>query len=122
DSTDSPRARLAVARRGLWQHSTGARTPHYALYEPGKRGSKNDGRLIFPRFHQLRAVERIVDDIEHRGPGGRYLVWHSAGSGKTKTIAWLSHRLIRHMNDQSKATFDSVIVVTDRTVLDENIR
>ena len=95
---------------------------HYALYEPGKRGSKNDGRLIFPRFHQLRAVERIVDDIEHRGPGGRYLVWHSAGSGKTKTIAWLSHRLIRHMNDQSKATFDSVIVVTDRTVLDENIR
>jgi len=95
---------------------------HYALYEPGKRGSKNDGRLIFPRFHQLRAVERIVDDIEHRGPGGRYLVWHSAGSGKTKTIAWLSHRLIRHMNNQSKATFDSVIVVTDRTVLDENIR
>src|SRR5699024_9162895 len=91
-------------------------------YEPGKRGSKNDGRLIFPRFHQLRAVERIVDDIEHRGPGGRYLVWHSAGSGKTKTIAWLSHRLIRHMNNQSKATFDSVIVVTDRTVLDENIR
>src|SRR5699024_8229230 len=72
---------------------------HYALYEPGKRGSKNSGRLIFPRFHQLRAVERIVADIEDRGPGGRYLVWHSAGSGKTKTIAWLSHRLIRHMND-----------------------
>src|SRR5699024_4935054 len=95
---------------------------HYALYEPGKRGTKNDGRLIFPRFHQLRAVERIVDDIEHHRPGGRYLVWHSAGSGKTKTIAWLSHRLIRHMNAQSKATFDSVIVVTDRTVLDENIR
>src|SRR5699024_1954557 len=68
------------------------------------------------------AVERIVDDIEVQGPGGRYLVWHSAGSGKTKTIAWLSHRLIRHMNAQSKATFDSVIVVTDRTVLDENIR
>src|SRR5699024_9032388 len=80
------------------------------------------GRLIFPRFHQLRAVERIVADIENEGTGGRYLVWHSAGSGKTKTIAWLSHRLIRHMNADSQATFDSVIVVTDRTVLDENIR
>src|SRR5699024_1128397 len=56
------------------------------------------------------------------GPGKRYLVWHSAGSGKTKTIAWLSHRLIRHMSADSKSTFDSVIVVTDRTVLDENIR
>ena len=94
----------------------------YALYEPGRRGKKNDGRLVFPRFHQLRAVERIIGDIEATGPGGRYLVWHSAGSGKTKTIAWLSHRLIRHVDSQANSTFDSVIVVTDRTVLDENIR
>ncbi|HJC29028.1 MAG TPA: DEAD/DEAH box helicase family protein [Candidatus Dietzia intestinipullorum] len=93
----------------------------FALFEPGKSGSK-DGRLIFPRFHQLRAVERVVADIEANGTGKRYLIWHSAGSGKTKTIAWLSHRLIRHMNADSKSTFDSVIVVTDRTVLDENIR
>ncbi|WP_166849106.1 type I restriction endonuclease subunit R [Isoptericola sp. BMS4] len=94
----------------------------FALFEPGKSGKKDDGRLIFPRFHQLRAVERVVADIEARGPGQRYLIWHSAGSGKTKTIAWLSHRLIRHMDQDSKSTFDSVIVVTDRTVLDENIR
>jgi type I restriction enzyme R subunit len=94
----------------------------FALFEPSKSGKKDDGRLVFPRFHQLRAVERVVADIEKRGPGGRYLVWHSAGSGKTKTIAWLSHRLIRHMSADSKSTFDSVIVVTDRTVLDENIR
>lgn len=94
----------------------------FALYEPSKRGKKSEGRLIFPRFHQLRAVERVVADVEATGPGGRYLIWHSAGSGKTKTIAWLSHRLIRHMDAQSKSTFDSVIVVTDRTVLDENIR
>ena len=93
----------------------------FALFEPGKSGSK-DGRLVFPRFHQLRAVEHVVADIEVNGPGKRYLIWHSAGSGKTKTIAWLSHRLIRHMNADSKSTFDSVIVVTDRTVLDENIR
>ena len=94
----------------------------YALYEPGRRGKKDDGRLVFPRFHQLRAVERIIGDIEAEGPGGRYLIWHSAGSGKTKTIAWLSHRLIRHVDSQANSTFDSVIVVTDRTVLDENIR
>lgn len=94
----------------------------FALYEPSKRGKKSEGRLIFPRFHQLRAVERVVVDVEAKGPGGRYLIWHSAGSGKTKTIAWLSHRLIRHMDAQSRSTFDSVIVVTDRTVLDENIR
>lgn len=94
----------------------------FALFEPSKTGKKDEGRLVFPRFHQLRAVERVVADIEYRGPGGRYLIWHSAGSGKTKTIAWLSHRLIRHMDMSSKSTFDSVIVVTDRTVLDENIR
>lgn len=94
----------------------------FALFEPSKTGKKDEGRLVFPRFHQLRAVERIVADIEAHGTGRRYLVWHSAGSGKTKTIAWLSHRLIRHMSADSKSTFDSVIVVTDRTVLDENIR
>lgn len=94
----------------------------FALWEPSKTGKKDEGRLVFPRFHQLRAVERVIQDIESCGPGGRYLIWHSAGSGKTKTIAWLSHRLIRHMSSSSKSTFDSVIVVTDRTVLDENIR
>ncbi|GGO85200.1 hypothetical protein GCM10011584_04570 [Nocardioides phosphati] len=94
----------------------------FALFEPGKSGRRDEGRLVFPRFHQLRAVERVVADIDANGTGKRYLIWHSAGSGKTKTIAWLSHRLIRHMNAESKSTFDSVIVVTDRTVLDENIR
>lgn len=93
----------------------------FALFEPSKAG-KDEGRLVFPRFHQLRAVERVVRDIEAKGTGQRYLIWHSAGSGKTKTIAWLSHRLIRHMSADSKSTFDSVIVVTDRTVLDQNIR
>lgn len=93
----------------------------FALFEPN-RSKKGDGRLVFPRFHQLRAVERVVGDIQTQGPGGRYLVWHSAGSGKTKTIAWLTHRLIRHVGTDASPTFDSVIVVTDRTVLDENVR
>jgi type I restriction enzyme R subunit len=95
---------------------------NYAMYEPSRQGGRHAGRLVVPRFHQLRAVERVVADIEQRGPGGRYLIWHSAGSGKTKTIAWLSHRLIRHMDAGSRSTFDSVIVVTDRIALDENIR
>ncbi|MGA4802545.1 type I restriction endonuclease subunit R [Streptomyces lavendulocolor] len=94
----------------------------FALFEPRKSGKKGEGRLVFPRFHQLRAVERVIADIESNGTGKRYLIWHSAGSGKTKTIAWLSHRLIRHMSADSQSTFDSVIVVTDRTALDENIR
>ncbi len=96
----------------------------FAFWDPGKNPN-TDGKLIFPRYHQLRAVERVVADIEQHDPnagGGRYLIWHSAGSGKTKTIAWLSHRLIRHMDASQKSTFDSVIVVTDRQVLDENIR
>lgn len=93
----------------------------FALYEPD-RSKKNDGRLIFPRFHQLRAVERIILSLESEAPESRFLVQHSAGSGKTKTIAWLAHRLIRHVDVDATSTFDSVIVVTDRTALDENIK
>lgn len=95
----------------------------FAVWEPdpkSKRGAK--GKLIFPRFHQLRAVEKVTTDVAELGAGGRYLIEHSAGSGKTKTIAWLAHRLIRQVADDGTKTFDSVIVVTDRTALDTNIR
>lgn len=95
----------------------------FAVWEPdskSKRGAK--GKLIFPRFHQLRAVEKVTTDVAERGAGGRYLIEHSAGSGKTKTIAWLAHRLIRQVAQDGTKTFDSVIVVTDRTALDTNIR
>ncbi|MCG7257409.1 MULTISPECIES: type I restriction endonuclease subunit R [Corynebacterium] len=96
----------------------------FAVWEPDakpKRGTPG-GKLIFPRYHQLRAVERVTRDVTKRGPGGRYLIEHSAGSGKTKTIAWLAHRLIRHVGVDGEKTFDSIIVVTDRTALDTNIR
>ena len=95
----------------------------FAVWEPdskSKRGTQ--GKLIFPRFHQLRAVEKVTTDVAERGAGGRYLIEHSAGSGKTKTIARLAHRLIRQVADDGTKTFDSVIVVTDRTALDTNIR
>lgn len=81
-----------------------------------------DGRLVFPRYHQLRAVEKVTDDAATRKVGGRYLVWHSAGSGKTKTIAWLAHRLSRLYAADGEKVFDSVLVISDRTVLDDQLR
>ncbi|MHA6526433.1 type I restriction endonuclease subunit R [Corynebacterium pyruviciproducens] len=92
----------------------------YALWEPATKG--NSGRLIFPRYHQLRATERVSNDMINGGPGQRFLIQHSAGSGKTKTIAWLAHRANRAFSSSGTPLFDSVIVVTDRRALDDNIR
>ena len=83
-------------------------------------------RVIFPRFHQLEAVRTIVADAYRNGPGQRYLVQHSAGSGKSNSIAWLAHRLSTLHDADDTAVFDSVIVLTDRRNLDvqlsENIK
>lgn len=70
------------------------------------------GTMIFPRYHQLRAVLRCEQDVRENGVGGRYLIWHSAGSGKTKTIAWLAKRMI------NQPEINTVIVISDRTVID----
>jgi type I restriction enzyme R subunit len=80
-------------------------------------------KLIFPRYHQLRAVRRLLEDARMKGPGCRYLIQHSAGSGKSNSISWLAHQLVE-LTDTSntRAVFDSVIVVTDRRVLDKQIR
>ena len=75
----------------------------------------DEGNMIFPRFHQLRAVLRCEKDVLEKGVGGRYLIWHSAGSGKTKTIAWLAKRLI------NAPDINTVIVISDRTVIDGQI-
>jgi type I restriction enzyme R subunit len=85
----------------------------------GKRSAVS--QLRFPRFHQWEAVTSLVDAAATEGPGHRYLVQHSAGSGKTDSIAWLSHRLARLQVDNGKV-FDSVIVVTDRNVLDAQLQ
>jgi len=77
--------------------------------------------MLFPRFHQWEAVSNIVAAVAEEGVGQRYLIEHSAGSGKTNTIAWTAHRLARlHVED--KKVFDSVIVVVDRTVLDGQLQ
>jgi len=77
--------------------------------------------IIFPRFHQLDAVRKLLSDSK-QGSGKRYLIQHSAGSGKSNSIAWLAHQLATLHNDEKKEVFDSVIVVTDRNVLDAQLQ
>lgn len=78
--------------------------------------------LIFPRFHQWESVTKMVDAVRAEGVGQPYLIQHSAGSGKTNTIAWMSHSLIRVRQPDGQPYFHSVIVVTDRTVLDKQLQ
>lgn len=76
---------------------------------------------IFPRYHQLHVVQKLLADAGQHGPGKRYLIQHSAGSGKSNSIAWLAHQLIGLEKDD-QPVFDSIIVVTDRRILDQQIR
>lgn len=78
--------------------------------------------MIFPRYHQLQAVRSLVDSARREGVGNNYLVEHSAGSGKSNTIAWLTHRLASLHDALNERVFDSVIVVTDRVVLDQQLQ
>lgn len=78
--------------------------------------------MIFPRFHQLQAVRTLVDAARDEGVGHNYLVEHSAGSGKSNTISWLAHRLSSLHDIQNQRVFDSVIVITDRIVLDQQLQ
>lgn len=78
--------------------------------------------MIFPRYHQLEAVRRLVAASAREMAGHNYLIQHSAGSGKTNSISWLSHRLASLHNDQDEKVFDCVIVITDRRVLDKQLQ
>ncbi len=85
-----------------------------------KTGKKKKTQ-VWPRYHQLDVVRRLLEDAGTRGTGQRYLVQHSAGSGKSNSIAWLAHQLIGLVKDDAPV-FDSIIVVTDRRILDKQIR
>ena len=88
--------------------------------EEGKQEKK---KLIFPRYHQLDTVRQLLTDVKTNGIGKRYLIQHSAGSGKSNSISWLSHQLVELTDTSDIHTiFDSIIVVTDRIVLDKQIR
>ena len=78
-------------------------------------------RQIWPRYHQIDAVRRLLEHAGAQGTGQRYLVQHSAGSGKSNSIAWLAHQLVELAKDEAPV-FDSIIVVTDRRILDKQIR
>ena len=78
--------------------------------------------IIFPRYHQLDAVRKLINDVRINGVGKNYLIQHSAGSGKSNSIAWLAHRLSGLHNELDEAVFNSIIVVTDRKVLDKQLQ
>jgi len=88
--------------------------------EEGQKKEKE--RIIFPRFHQQRAVRRVVESLRVHGTNQNYLIQHSAGSGKTNTIAWLSHQLSQLIGEDGKAVVDSIIIITDRVVVDRQLQ
>lgn len=86
----------------------------------GRKSKKET--LIFPRYHQWDAVNKLMNAARTEGPGHKYLIQHSAGSGKSNSIAWVAHQLSSLYNPQGSKLFNSVIVVTDRTVLDDQLQ
>ncbi len=96
---------------------------NYAQRVEEKEGKQKKHKLIFPRYHQLDLVRKLLEDAKTSGVGKCYLIQHSTGSGKSNSITWLTHQLVE-LTDQSstKPVFDSIIVVTDRVVLDKQIR
>ena len=88
----------------------------------GKEIKKKKENIIFPRYHQLDVVRNLINDVKINGVGKNYLIQHSAGSGKSNSIAWLAHRLSGLHNDLNEAVFNSIIVVTDRKVLDKQLQ
>lgn len=93
----------------------------FVQFVPHENDRRKD-KMIFPRYHQLDAVRALVADAKAHGAGKNYLVQHSAGSGKSNTIAWLAHHLSNLHDDQQRAVFDSIIVITDRRVLDKQLQ
>ena len=91
------------------------------VIEEDPETKKKSVKQIFPRYHQLDAVESLLADVKKNGIGKRYLIQHSAGSGKSNSIAWLAHQLIG-LEDNGHPMLDSVLVVTDRRILDKQIR
>lgn len=86
-----------------------------------KTGKKTK-KMIFSRFHQLTAVKQLVDSARSLGTGKNYLIQHSAGSGKTFTISWLAHQLSQIHNQQNIRVFDNVIIISDRKVIDTQLK
>ena len=89
---------------------------------PGCRPLKKTEKIIFPRYHQLDVVRELVRHVRENGLGHNYLIQHSAGSGKSNSIAWTAYRMASLHDSNNEAVYDSVIVVTDRRVLDQQLQ
>ena len=83
---------------------------------------KKTETLIFPRYHQLDFIRKTLGDVRENGTTQNYLVQHSAGSGKTYTIAWLAHRLVSLHDEDNKVIFDNIVIITDRVVVDRQLQ
>ncbi len=90
--------------------------------ERDDKGNVKSERMIFPRYHQLDVVTRLLADVKENGSGRNYLIQHSAGSGKSNSIAWLAHRLSGLHDNKDEKIFQLVIIVTDRRVLDSQLQ
>src|SRR5262249_44334352 len=86
-----------------------------------KDSRKQIDKIIFPRYHQLDATRKLLAAVQTDGAGGKYLIHHSAGSGKTNSIAWSAHFLADLHDANHEKLFDTVLVVSDRTVLDSQL-
>ena len=95
---------------------------HLQVERDEKSGAVKSERMIFPRYHQLDVVTKLLADVKARGAGHNYLIQHSAGSGKSNSIAWLAYRLASLHNDRDEKIFQSVVIVTDRRVLDSQLQ
>ena len=95
---------------------------HLEVEKDKKTGDVISERMIFPRYHQLDVVTKLLADVRENGSGHNYLIQHSAGSGKSNSIAWLAHRLAGLHNAEDEKIFQSVIIVTDRRVLDSQLQ
>lgn len=89
--------------------------------EKNEKTGKKKKKQIFPRYHQLDVVRKLLSDTAHQGAGCRYLIQHSAGSGKSNSIAWLAHQLLA-IEQHHQPLFSSILVITDRRILDKQIR
>ncbi len=87
-----------------------------------RNGQRQPSRVIFPRYHQLDATRQLIRHITHDGPGQKYLIQHSAGSGKTNSIAWTAHFLSDLHDASGHKMFSSVLVISDRNVIDAQLR
>ncbi|MCK9266155.1 type I restriction endonuclease [bacterium] len=95
---------------------------HLEVEKDDKPDETKSERMIFPRYHQLDVVTKLLNDVKTKGAGHNYLIQHSAGSGKSNSIAWLSHRLTGLHDTNNEKIFQSVIIVTDRRVLDSQLQ